>query len=263
MPRLAANLTLLFTEQAFLNRFDAAARCGFRGVEFLFPYDHPVEAVSAARSDAGVEVALFNLPPGDWDAGERGLAALPGREAEFLDGVEQALVYARALDVRTLHAMAGVMPDGADVAALEATYIANLRAAADRAARHGITITVEAINRRDMPGYFLCSAAKACEILDAAGRDNLRLQLDLYHLQVTAGDLSGHVTRCFDRLAHVQIAGHPGRHEPDRGEIRYPPVLDLLDQLGYAGWVGCEYRPASGTAEGLGWARSYGISPIN
>jgi len=266
MIRPAANLSMLFTEHAFLDRFAAAADAGFRGVEYLFPYAHPPEALRAALDDAGVEQVLFNLPPGDWAAGERGLASLPGREAEFRDSVVEALRYAEALACPRLHAMAGLLPVDADARAQaeareahHATYLANLRFAAGEAAKAGRELLIEPINTRDMPGYFLSRQDQAVAVLEAVGADNLRLQCDLYHCQIMEGDLIRHLERLLPHIGHVQIAGVPERHEPDVGEVHYPALLARLAALGYPGWVGCEYRPAAGTREGLGWARDHGL----
>jgi hydroxypyruvate isomerase len=255
MPRFAANLSTMYGELPFLERFGAAAKDGFRAVEFLFPYAHPPAALAAELARHGLRQVLFNTVPGDFDAGERGLAAVPGREAEFLDGVDRAIDFALALGCPNLHAMSGRMPDGADPAHWHATAVANLREAARRCAVHGITLLIEPLNTRDNPGYFLTSQAQAHALLDAVGAPNLRVQLDLYHCQIMEGDLATHVREGLPRVGHVQIAGVPGRHEPDVGEIHYPYLFELLDALGYAGWVGCEYRPRAGTRAGLGWAK--------
>ncbi|MCE8021379.1 hydroxypyruvate isomerase family protein [Halomonas sp. MCCC 1A11036] len=263
MIRLAANLSMLFTEHDFLDRFQAAAEAGFRGVEYLFPYAHAPEALASALRESGVEQVLFNMPPGDWQAGERGLASLPGREAEFRDGVIEALRYAEALGCPRLHAMAGRLPEGADSDTLDAhcaTYMENLRFAAAEAARLGREVLIEPINTRDMPGYFLSRQAQAMAVLEEVGADNLRLQFDFYHCQVMEGDLIRHLERQFSAIAHVQIAGVPERHEPNVGEVHYPAIFAQLERLGYAGWVGCEYRPAAGTREGLSWGRHYGLA---
>ena len=249
MPRLAANLTTMFTEVPFPDRFAAAAGAGFAGVEFLFPYEHPAQAVAARLRAAGLDVAMFNLPPGDWAGGERGLAALAGREAAFRQSVEVAIGYATALGVSRLHAMAGLEGQGAD----RTTYIANLRHAAARLADHGMTLLIEPINRRDMPGYLLHRWDDAIAVQDEVGAPNLQLQADLYHLQIVGGDLARTLRRDLARIGHVQIAGVPDRHEPDEGEVSFPYLLRLLDELGYAGWVGCEYHPRGRTEAGLGW----------
>ncbi|MCE8033614.1 hydroxypyruvate isomerase family protein [Billgrantia tianxiuensis] len=263
MIRLAANLSMLFTEHDFLDRFQAAADAGFRGVEYLFPYAHAPEALASALRESGVEQVLFNMPPGDWQAGERGLASLPGREAEFRDGVIEALRYAEALGCPRLHAMAGRLPESADsdtLAAHRATYVENLRFAAAEAARLGREVLIEPINTRDMPGYFLSRQDQAMAVLEEVGADNLRLQFDFYHCQIMEGDLIRHLERQFSAIAHVQIAGVPERHEPNVGEVHYPAIFAQLERLGYAGWVGCEYRPAAGTREGLSWGRDYGLA---
>ena len=257
MPRFAANLSMLFTEHPFAERFSAAARAGFSAVEFHFPYDHAAAEVAAWAREAGVKVALFNLPPGDWAAGERGLAAVPGREAEFRAGVERALAYAQALDTPCLHAMAGIVPPGADKALCRAVYIDNLRHAARRVADEGRTLLIEAINPRDMPGYFLNSPHEAAAICAEVGESNLKSLFDMYHAQIVGGDLSTTLAALLPHIAHVQIAGVPGRHEPDTGEIDYRWLLGRLDALGYTGWVGCEYRPRGATEAGLGWLRQF------
>jgi hydroxypyruvate isomerase len=207
----------------------------------------------------GLVQALFNMPPGDWAGGERGTAALPGREQEFRDGVEKALVYAKATNCRLLHAMAGVFPAGVDPAAAERTYVANLAHAADRLAREGITVVIEPINNRDIPGYYLNTTSQAMSVIERVGHPNLKLQLDLYHVQIMEGDLAHRIRALRGHYPHVQIAGNPGRNEPDIGEINYPFLFDLFDELGYSGWIGCEYRPQGETRAGLGWAKHYGI----
>jgi hydroxypyruvate isomerase len=259
MPKFAANLSMMFAELPFPDRFAAAARCGFQGVEYLFPYDHPADELARALTDAGLEQVLFNLWPGDFAGGERGLAALPGREQEFAASIDQALDYARTLNCRRLHAMAGTVHAGIPHDEAESVYIANLRSAADRLAPHGITLLIEPINTRDMPGYFLNTTTAARRILAAVSRPNLRLQLDLYHCQIMEGDLTEKIREHLEAVGHIQIAGNPGRHEPDVGEIHYPWLFDRLDRLGYDGWIGCEYRPRSSTLAGLGWAAPYGI----
>lgn len=257
MPRFAANLSFLYTERPFPERFAAAAASGFRGVEFLFPYEWPVNDLAGWRQAADVASVLFNLPPGDWAGGERGLACLPGREAEFLDGIERALPYARALGTPRLHAMAGLVPDGAERAAYRRIYVANLRRAAARLADAGIELLIEPINPRDMPGYFLNTQAEAHALCAEIGAPNLRVQMDLYHAQIVEGDLATKLERWLPRIGHIQLAGVPERHEPDRGEVHYPYLFERLDRLGYAGWIGCEYRPVAGTQAGLGWFEPY------
>jgi hydroxypyruvate isomerase len=246
---------MMFNEVAFLDRFAAAAAAGFRGVEFLFPYADEAPVVAERLAAAALETALFNLPPGDWNAGERGIAALPGREAEFAAGVERALVYARALACPTVHAMAGCASD-VDERAI-AAYVANVRVAADAFAAEGRRVVLEPINRRDMPGYFLHTTTQAAELIARIDRPNVGLQLDLYHAQVSEGDLEHRIRGLFPLIGHVQIAGNPARHEPNIGEVNYAYLLGVLDEVGYRGWVGCEYRPAAETVAGLGWAQPY------
>jgi hydroxypyruvate isomerase len=254
MPRLAANLSMLFTELPFLERFEAAAAAGFTGVEILMPYEQGEAEIAARLDRAGLTLALINLPPGDVARGERGLAALPGRESDFADALETALRYAGATGCRRLHCQSGIVPAGTDPAIARSTYIANLRHAATRAAEFGIMALIEPINNRDMPGCILNRPSDAPAILDAVGSPNLRLQFDFYHCQIMEGDLATRLRALAPVIGHVQIAGVPERHEPDRGEVNYPYLLDLLDEIGYAGWVGCEYRPRAGTLAGLGWA---------
>jgi len=259
MPKLAANLHYLFQELPFLDRFKAAAETGFRGVECLFPYEAPAPAIAERLERHGLTLALFNLPPGDTSVGERGLGALPGRERDFLASVERALGYAHATRGRRIHVLSGLWPAGLDKAEGDAVFVGNLRRAAELAAPHGIELLVEPINPRDTPGYFLNTPTQALSILDRVERANVRLQLDLYHCQIMEGDLASHIRRLLPRIAHIQIAGVPERHEPDRGEVNYVYLLELLDELAYDGWVGCEYRPANGTLAGLGWARRWGV----
>lgn len=257
MPRLAANLSFLFQEVPFLERFAAAARAGFRGVELLFPYAHPQAVLVDAVGASELEVAIFNMPPGDWDAGERGLACDPARIAEFREGVGQAIEYALALGCRQVHCMAGLRPPGIAEPLLRETYLANLAFAGRALARHGLGLLVEAINTRDMPGYYLTTPRQAFELMDAVAAPNLRFQFDVYHVQIMQGDLAPTLERHLDRIGHVQIADTPGRHEPGTGEINYRFLLQHLDRIGYQGWVGCEYRPSTTTEAGLGWAEAY------
>ena len=256
MTNLAANLSMMFTEHPFLDRFEAAAACGFKGVEYLFPYDFPAEEIAARLTTHALTQALFNLPPGDWDAGERGLAALTGREEEFDAALETALSYAAVLNCPRVHCMAGMRDHGATTE----TFVANLKRAARRAALDGVTLCIEPINQRDIPGYFLATTAQAIAVIEAVGEDNVRLQLDLYHCQISEGDLAMRTQALIGAVEHVQIAGNPGRNEPDIGEVNFPYLLRLLDELGYRGWIGCEYRPAGRTVDGLDWAKPYGIA---
>jgi 2-dehydrotetronate isomerase len=259
MPKLCANLHFLFQELPFLDRFAAAADAGFRGVECLNSYEAPADAIAERLDRHGLTLALFNLPSGDREKGERGCGALPGREADFAADLDRALLYARATGGKRLHVLSGLWPEGRDKRDGEAVLVANLRRAADRAAPLGIELLIEPINPRDIPGYFLNTPRQAEAILDQVGCANVRLQLDLYHCQIVAGDLATHVRRLLPRIAHIQIAGVPERHEPDQGEVDFAYLLELLDTLGYEGWVGCEYRPAAGTLSGLGWARRWGV----
>lgn len=261
MPKFAANISMLFTETDFLSRFRLAANCGFGAVEFLFPYEFRAGELAERVFHNGLKVVLFNTPPGRWGDGDRGLAALPGRRAEFEEGVGRALDYAKALSCKRIHVLAGTLPADADRKAARATYIENLRFAAAAGAKEGVGILIEPINsRRDIPGYFLDHTAQARDIIAEVDSPNLFLQCDLYHVQIMDGDLAETLSANIEIIRHIQIAGNPGRHEPDNGEINYPYLFNLIDNLGYQGWIGCEYRPAGGTAEGLNWAFDYGIS---
>lgn len=254
MPKFAANLSMMFTELPFLERFEAAATAGFNAVEYLFPYDFEKSLIAEKLKAHSLEQALFNAHAGDWDGGERGLATLEGRQQDFRDSITQALDYARALECPKIHIMAGI----SDVTAkTEALYVENVRYAADLAAALDIEVLVEPINARDMPGYFLGSVAQAIDLLKRIDRPNARLQFDYYHAQITEGDVSMLMRDSIDSIGHIQIASVPGRNEPDTGELSYPYVLAELDAAGYRGWVGCEYRPAGETTAGLGWLAAY------
>lgn len=264
MPRFAANLSMLYPELDFLDRFEAAAKDGFEAVEFLFPYAYPARELMARLEANGLKQVLFNLPPGDWDAGERGLACLPGRQAEFREAVSRGLDFAQALDCPRLHVMAGLLPSGVQREEVLPLYVDNLRWAAEQAARAGRDLLIEPINQRDMPGFFLNRQDQAHRILDAVGLPNLKVQMDLYHCQIVEGDLATKLRRYLPtgRVGHLQIAGVPQRHEPDLGEVNYAYLFDLVDELsaasGWDGWVGCEYRPLKGavkdgTSSGLQW----------
>ena len=259
MPRFAANLSMMFQEHEFLDRFRAARAAGFAGVEFLFPYDFPAGDVANSLRQADLTQVLFNLPPGEWAKGERGLAALPGREEEFQKSVETALAYAQALHCPTLHCMAGMVPAGVERERCERTYTANLRLAARACAEAGRTLVLEPINTRDMPGYFLNYQAQARAIIEEVAEPNLKLQLDLYHCQIMEGDLARHIREFAEITGHVQIAGVPERHEPDQGEVNFRYLFDVLDETGYQGWIGCEYRPRGRTTDGLGWFSHYSL----
>jgi hydroxypyruvate isomerase len=255
MPKFAANLSMMFNEVPFLDRFAAAAQAGFQAVEFLFPYEFPAEVVAARLRECRLENALFNFPAGNWAAGERGITSLPGREEEFRAGVAKALEYAKAMGTKRLHAMAGIPPAGADPAACRATLVNNLKYAAAELAPHGITLLLEAINTRDFPGFFVSTQAESYELCTVVGAPNMKMQMDLYHMQIMEGDLAVKLRKYAAHCGHIQIAGAPERHEPDTGEVRYEYLFRLLDEIGYDGWVGCEYRPAGRTEDGLGWFR--------
>ncbi len=261
MPRFAANLTMMYNEHAFLDRFSAAAKDGFKGVEFLFPYEYAAAELQKRLQDNGLTQALFNAPPGDWAAGERGIASLPGREDEFKRSVATGLEYAQVLGNNKLHVMAGLIQPQQDRARHRAVYLENLAYAAAEAAAHGVTIVIEPINTRDIPGFFLNRQDDAQAICAEVGARNLQVQFDLYHCQIVEGDLAVKLKRDMVRpqagIGHIQIAGVPERHEPDIGEINYPYLFELIDALGYQGWIGCEYRPRGATSEGLGWLRQW------
>ncbi len=264
MPRFAANLSMLYPELDFLDRFEAAARDGFQAVEFLFPYAHEPRELAARLKGNGLQQVLFNAPPGDWDRGERGVACLAGREAEFREGFGKALAYAQALACPRIHVMAGLVPAGADRAVLRPGYVANLKWAAAEAAKHGVDVLVEPINTRDIPGFFLNRQDQAHELVAEIGAANVKVQMDLYHCQVVEGDVATKIRQYLPtgRVGHFQIAGVPERHEPDVGEMNYPYLFKVIDEVaagcGWTGWVGCEYRPRlgaqpGGTSQGLGW----------
>lgn len=257
MPRFAANLSMLFTELDFLDRFEAAAKAGFKGVEYLFPYAWPADELVERLQAHGLTQVLHNLPAGDWDAGERGIACHPDRVEEFRESVDKALEYAGALGCGQLNCLAGIRPEGVSQAEARRTLVENLRFAAGRLGQEGLKLLAEPINTRDIPGFFLCHTAQALDIFEAVGADNLYLQYDAYHMQIMEGDLAPTIERHLGRIAHVQVADNPGRHEPGTGEINYPFLFDWLDRLGYTGWIGCEYKPAAGTEAGLGWVRPY------
>jgi hydroxypyruvate isomerase len=257
MLRLAANLTLQFGDGPFLDRFERAARCGFRGVEYIGAYDQTPEALAQALRETGLEQVLFNLPPGDWAAGERGLTALPGREAAAAAALHRGLEYARATGAKRLHVMAGIIPPGADLASVRATYSANLRLACDAAAKHGIMLVIEPINPRDMPGYFLTRQQQAAEIISEVQRPNLGLLMDFYHCQIVEGDLTRRFAAHLPLIRHLQLAGVPDRAEPDDGEVAYDRLLQMVRASGYDGWIGCEYRPRHSAEAGLGWAEPW------
>jgi hydroxypyruvate isomerase len=253
MLKFAANLSMMFNEVPFLDRFSAAADAGFKGVEYLFPFDFPAEAIEERLRKHHLENVLFNLAPGNWSAGERGIACIPGRESEFRQSVETAISYATRLKTTRVHAMAGIVPAGADPAAVEATYIANLRYAAGKLAPHGIALLIEAINTRDMPGFYLNTQAQSFAVCAAVGAPNIRMQMDLYHMQIMEGDLTMKLRKYAPQCGHIQVASVPDRHEPASGEVDYAYLYGVLQELKYDGWIGCEYRPAGKTVDGLSW----------
>jgi 2-dehydrotetronate isomerase len=259
MPRLAANLSFMFTEVPFLDRVEAAAKAGFKGVEALLPYEAPAEEIAARLKAHGMAQVLINTPSGDWANGERGITALPGREAEFRDGVRTALDYAGALECPRIHAVAGIMPAGADRAAYEATYRANLAFAAEQAAKQGVTVCIELINTRDIPGFFLSQIGHARRVIADVNRPNLKFQFDTYHVQIMHGDVTKHFEANFDAIGHIQVSGVPDRNEPDHGELNHDWLFQVFDRTGYSGWVSGEYRPRAGTLAGLGWAKRWGV----
>ncbi|UJB66720.1 hydroxypyruvate isomerase [Acidovorax sp. YS12] len=253
MPRFSANLSMLFTEVPFLDRFARAAQAGFEAVEFMFPYAHSPQEIKARLDATGLKAVLHNLPAGDWDGGERGIACDPARVAEFRAGVAQGVAYATALGVPQLNCLAGKAPAGADDALLRHTLVENLRFAAAALHQAGLRLLVEPINRYDMPGFYLQRTAQALSVLDEVGAPNAFVQYDVYHAQRTEGELAATLERHLARIAHIQIADNPGRHEPGTGEINYRFLFQHLERIGYQGWVGAEYRPAAATEAGLGW----------
>ena len=259
MPKLAANLSMLFTEVDFLDRFEAAAKAGFRGVEYLFPYDIPVEVIAEKLKACDLEQVLFNLPAGDWGAGDRGIACDPARVEEFKAGVDQAIAYARVLGNTQVNCLTGIVPEGVTPAEAEATVVANLKFAAEKLEQAGICLIVEAINTRDIPGFFLTSTKQALKIKELVASDNLLLQYDIYHMQIMEGDLGVTTETNIDVIQHVQLADNPGRHEPGTGEINYHFMFQHLERIGYKGWIGCEYKPATTTEEGLSWLKDYNL----
>jgi hydroxypyruvate isomerase len=253
MPKFAANLTMLFNEVPFLDRFERAAKAGFDAVEFLFPYAYKAVEIKSRLEANGLRLVLHNLPPGDWDAGERGIGCLPDRVDEFRDGVAKAIDYAGALGVKQLNCLAGKAPLGASADTLRQTFVANLQYAANALRKAGIKALIEPINTFDIPGFYLCRTAQALSIIDEVASDNLYLQYDIYHAQRMEGELAATLEKHLPRIAHVQIADNPGRNEPGTGEINYGFLFSHLDRIGYGGWIGCEYKPARSTEAGLGW----------
>ena len=257
MPRFAANISMMFTELPFLDRFEAAAKAGFKAVEFLFPYDFPAGDIAARLNANGLQQVLFNAPPGDWTKGERGQAALPGRQAEFREGFKKALDYAAALSCPRIHVMSGLAPAGVAHDTMTGVLATNLAWAAELAAPAGVKLVIEPINHRDIPGFFLNTTDQAAAIIAAVGPELVGLQFDLYHCQITEGDLVKTAERHLPLIAHMQVADNPGRNEPGTGEVNWPFVFAKIDAMGFRGWIGCEYRPAGETIAGLDWFAPY------
>lgn len=256
MPQFAANLTMLFNEHDFLDRFEAAAKAGFKAVEFLFPYAWPVAELQQRLKAHGLKLVLHNLPAGNWDAGDRGVACDPARVDEFRAGVARGIEYGTALGVPQLNCLAGKAPAGVDEATLRKTFVANLRHAAAELKKAGLNLLIEPINRFDIPGFYLNTTAQALSILDEVGADNAYVQYDIYHAQRMEGELANTLKQHLARIGHIQLADNPGRNEPGTGEINFAFLLAHIDRIGYTGWIGCEYKPAARTEEGLGWIRA-------
>ena len=257
MPKLAANLTLMFNEVAFTERFAAAARAGFKGVEFLFPYEYDKNLLREKLNENKLTLALHNMPAGDWAGGERGIGCHSERVEEFKAGIERAIDYATALGCTQLNCLAGLCTGTRDPVAARATFISNLQYAAPRLKAAGIKLLIEAINTRDIPGFFLTNTAQAIAIINEVGSDNLYFQYDIYHMQIMEGDLAPTIEKHLPLIPHMQLADTPGRHEPGTGEINFDFLLPHLDSIGYCGWIGCEYKPATTTEAGLGWTKKY------
>lgn len=257
MPKFAANLTMLFNEVDFQDRFKAAAEAGFKGVEYLFPYAYPKEQLVELLSLNGLTQVLHNLPAGDWAGGERGIAVLPDRIGEFQDGVGKAIEYATALGCKQVNCLSGIAPAGADADKLRETFVSNIRFAGQQLQSHGIKLLVEAINTFDIPGFYVSRTQQTLDLIDAAGTENIFVQYDIYHMQRMEGELAATIKKNLPRIAHMQLADNPARNEPGTGEINYPFLFDYIDKLGYDGWIGCEYKPAAKTTDGLGWVKPY------
>ena len=261
MTRIAANLSMLFNDAPFLDRFDRAGAAGFQAVEFLFPYDHPIATVKSALDRNGLSLTLINAPAGDWAAGERGFAARPAKRAEFEASVAKAIDYAAGLGCPRIHVMSGIVADETDPDACEAVWIENLRLAADMAAQAGLDLSIEPLNSRDVPGYFLAHQDPTLALIARLDRRNVLLQFDVYHTQIMDGDIIRRIERLKGGYGHVQIAGVPDRHEPDSGELAYPDIFAAFDRAGFDGYLGCEYNPRGRTEDGLGWAAPFLRSP--
>ena len=256
MPQFAANLTMLFNESPFMERFEKASKSGFQAVEFLFPYAFPAQEIKQKLDQYQLQLVLHNLPAGDWDAGERGIACLPDRVAEFQTGVEKAIEYAKALGVKQLNCLAGKIPANVDADLVQETFISNLRYAAAELKKANIKLLIEPINTFDIPGFYLSKTQQAIDILNEVGSDNLYIQYDIYHAQRMEGELCRTLETNLSKIAHIQLADNPGRNEPGTGEINYAHLFQFIDSIGYKGWIGCEYKPASNTEAGLGWIKA-------
>ena len=259
MPKLAANLTMLWNELDFLDRFDAAAKAGFTGVEYLFPYAYSKDALAERLGRHGLKQVLHNLPAGDWAKGDRGIACDPARVGEFQDGVAKAIDYARALGCPQVNCLAGIAPAGVDAEKVRATFVSNLRFAADKLGAAGIRLLIEPINTFDIPGFFLSHTQQALDVIRDTGSSNLYVQYDIYHMQRMEGELANTIKANLPKIAHIQLADNPGRNEPGTGEINYRFLFGFVDSIGYDGWIGCEYKPKGNTDEGLGWRRAHGV----
>lgn len=257
MPKLSANLSMLFTEMDFLDRFEAAAKAGFISVEYLFPYAFDAKEIKKKLNSNGLSQVLFNLPAGDWDAGERGIACHPNRVDEFRRGVDLAIEYAQVLGCKQCNILAGIVPEDINEDTAKATFVANLKYAAPRLEKAGIRCLIEAINTRDIPGFFLNNTAQTMQVIAEVASANLFYQYDIYHMQIMEGDLATTIQSNLAQIGHVQLADNPGRHEPGTGEINYHYLFKLLDEIGYSGWIGCEYKPKTTTSEGLNWLKSH------
>ncbi|MGG9998764.1 hydroxypyruvate isomerase [Pseudovibrio ascidiaceicola] len=260
MPRLTSNLSMLFTEVDFMKRFELAAKAGFKGVEYLFPYDFKAEDIKTELDNHGLQQVLFNLPAGDFAAGERGNACIPGREEEFRAGVQKAIEYAKVLGNTQINCLSGFVPEGISQEQAEAVLIENLKYAAQRLKDVGILLLLEACNTQDMPGFCVHTTKQALRIIDAVGSDNIRFQYDIYHMQIMEGNIAKTFADNLAMIAHVQLADNPGRHEPGTGELNYSFLFKHLDEIGYDGWVGAEYKPLTTTEAGLAWLKDYDVN---
>jgi hydroxypyruvate isomerase len=259
MTKLAANLTMLFNEHAFMDRFEAAARAGFRGVEFLFPYAFHADQIADKLNTFQLDLVLHNLPAGNWDAGERGIACHPDRVGEFREGVDEAIRYAKVLGVKQLNCLVGKLPQGVSGEQAREILVGNLKYAADMLKEHRIRLLIEPINSYDIPGFFLTRTQQALDLIKDTGSDNLFVQYDIYHMQRMEGELASTIKANLPMIKHIQLADNPGRFEPGTGEINYRYLFKMLDEIGYDGWIGCEYKPKAGTVEGLGWRAAHGV----